>query len=267
MTYSDYLIVTDLDGTLMRAKLGISEKNLAAIRAFTEKGGGFTVATGRELNVSKELLAGIPITEPTIHVNGGYLYDWKRKEILEPHYMPQGFSEKIRAIMDRFPRIDCHFSTHRAVNLLTSGDVLRQYYPDNEFFYYNFTNIPENVYGYILTCPPEQMSEIRAFAAEVVGNDANVLPSTPFFIEILPVGVSKENALQTLCGLTGRSMRNCVAIGDYENDIGMIRAAGIGAAPENALASVKDAADFVLAPCEKDAIAELIGILEERYID
>ncbi len=266
MNHSDCLIVTDVDGTLMRAGLGVSERNLAAIRSFTEKGGGFTVATGREINISKELLAGVPITAPSIHINGGYIYDWARGEILEPHYMPRDFPEKVRVILGRFPGIDCHFATHRAVNLLTSGDVIRRYYPDREFYYCGFEEIPELVYKYILTCLPEQMAEIRAFAEEVVGADAAVLPSCEFFLELLPVGISKENALRRVCELTGRSIRNCVAAGDYENDIGMIRAAGIGAAPKNALPSVKAAADLLLAPCEEDAIAELIDILEERYI-
>ena len=110
------------------------------------------------------------------------------------------------------------------------------------------------------------MAEIRAFAEEIVGDGAAVLPSCEFFLELLPVGVSKENALQRVCELTGRTIQNCAAAGDYENDIGMVRMAGIGAAPKNALASVKEAANFVLAPCEEDAIAELIDILEERYI-
>jgi len=264
--YSDYLIVTDVDGTLMRAGLGVSKRNLAAIRSFTEKGGGFTVATGREINITKELLAGVPITAPSIHINGGYIYDWERGEILEPHYMPPDFPEKVRAILDRFPGIDCHFATHRAVNLLTSGDVMRRYYPDREFYYCGFGEIPELVYKYILTCLPEEMAEIRAFAEEIVGDGAAVLPSCEFFLELLPVGVSKENALQRVCELTGRTIQNCAAAGDYENDIGMVRMAGIGAAPKNALASVKEAANFVLAPCEEDAIAELIDILEERYI-
>ncbi len=264
--YSDFLIVTDVDGTLMRASLGISEKNLAAIRAFTEKGGGFTVATGREINITKELLAGVPITAPSIHINGGYIYDWEREEILEPHYMPRGFPENVRTILDRFPFIDCHFATHRAVNLLTSGDVMRRYLPDREFYFCGFGDIPEQVYKYILTCPPEEMPEIRAFAGETVGKNADILQSSPFFLELLPAGVSKAKAMRRVCELTGHSIQNCAAAGDYENDLEMIRAAGIGAAPENALASVREAADFVLAPCEEDAIAQLIDILEERYI-
>jgi Cof subfamily protein (haloacid dehalogenase superfamily) len=266
LNYSDFLIVTDVDGTLMRAELGISEKNLAAIRAFTEKGGGFTVATGREINVTKELLEGVPITAPSIHINGGYIYDWERQEILEPHYMPRDFSEKVRLLLDRYPGIDCHFATHRAVNLLTSGDMIRRYLPDREFYSCGFGDIPELVYKYIMTCPPEEMPEIRAFVEELVGNEADVLQSSPFFLELLPVGISKGKALRRVCELTGRSIQNCAAVGDYENDLEMIRTAGIGAAPENAIPAVKEAADYLLEPCEKDAIAELINILEERYI-
>ena len=68
---SDILIVTDVDGTLLRAEQGISAQNLEAIKRFTEKGGHFTVSTGRAIDVAMELLKDIPINVPSIHINGG----------------------------------------------------------------------------------------------------------------------------------------------------------------------------------------------------
>ena len=72
---SDILIITDVDGTLLREKDGISKENLDAIKRFIEKGGHFTVSTGRAIDVARELLKGIPINAPSVHINGGYFYD------------------------------------------------------------------------------------------------------------------------------------------------------------------------------------------------
>ena len=44
---SDFLVVSDMDGTLLRAGIGLPQQNVDAVRAFSEAGGHFTVATGR----------------------------------------------------------------------------------------------------------------------------------------------------------------------------------------------------------------------------
>ena len=46
---SDILIVTDVDGTLLREADGLSAENREAIKRFTDKGGHFTVSTGRAI--------------------------------------------------------------------------------------------------------------------------------------------------------------------------------------------------------------------------
>ena len=87
---SDILIITDVDGTLLREKQGISKENLEAIKRFTDKGGRFTVSTGRAIDVARYLLKDIPINAPSVHINGGYFYDWKKNEIIELSVMDDG---------------------------------------------------------------------------------------------------------------------------------------------------------------------------------
>ena len=51
--YSDKLLVTDIDGTLIDKNGNISEKNKAAIKEFISGGGLFTFATGRSQSVMR----------------------------------------------------------------------------------------------------------------------------------------------------------------------------------------------------------------------
>lgn len=99
---SDILIVTDIDGTLLREKLGISKENLAAIKRFVDKGGHFTVSTGRAIDVTGTVLTGIPINAPSIHINGGYLYDWEKKKILEPNYISPNAKNTVERLHGSF---------------------------------------------------------------------------------------------------------------------------------------------------------------------
>lgn len=53
-------------------------------------------------------------------------------------------------------------------------------------------------------------------------------------------------------------MSRTIAVGDNQNDISMIKAAGLGIAVANAREEVKKAADYVTVSNNDDAIAEII---------
>ena len=264
---SDILIITDVDGTLLLEKDGIYKENLEAIKRFTAKGGHFTVSTGRAIDVAMELLKGIPINAPSVHINGGYFYDWQKGEIIEPNYISPYARFTVKKISEKFDCCDCHFASTDSVNLMTSGKYLKKYIPEREFHFFSggFEDIPENVYKYIVCCDPENMDEIRKFAESVSGREIKIIQSSPFFLEILPPKNSKGKSLERLCEFVGIPLENSVAAGDYENDSDMILAAGIGAAVENAQENLKEKADIILPSCEENAIAHLIEFLEEMY--
>lgn len=265
---SDILIVSDIDGTLLREANGLSEENRAAIKRFTDKGGRFTVSTGRAIEAAKLVLDESVVNAPSIHINGGYFYDWQRDEVIEPNYISPYAKFSVKKLIDKFNNCDCHFVRRGAsVNLLTSGEYLKKYIParELEFFDGGADEVPEDIYKFIVCCDPENMPEIRKFAEGIFSKDVNIIQSSPFFLEILPKCNSKGRALRRLCELLGIPEENSVAVGDYENDIEMITAAGIGAAVDNADDNVKEAADIVLPRCEENAIMHLICFLEEMY--
>ena len=265
---SDILIVSDIDGTLLREADGLSAENREAIKRFTDKGGHFTVSTGRAIEAAKLVLDDSVVNAPSIHINGGYLYDWQKDEVIEPNYLSSYAKFTIKKLMEKFQSCDCHFVRQGAsVNLLTSGEYLKKYIPQRELAFFGGAaeDVPEDIYKFIVCCDPENMPEIRKFAEGAFSRDVSVIQSSQFFLEILPKSNSKGRALRRLCELLGISAENSVAVGDYENDIEMITAAGIGAAVDNATDDVKQAADIVLPRCEENAIMHLICFLEEMY--
>lgn len=79
------------------------------------------------------------------------------------------------------------------------------------------------------------------------------------YLELVPAGVSKGTALRELCDKLGIPIGESIAAGDSNNDIAMLRAAGLGIAVANARDEVKAAADVVLERTAEDgAIAELV---------
>ena len=77
-----------------------------------------------------------------------------------------------------------------------------------------------------------------------------------------PLESSKGKALQVLAGKLGLDMEECVAFGDGENDIAMLKESGIAFAMETAKDVVKSHANYVC-DCVEDVIAYGLGQEEE----
>ena len=61
---------------------------------------------------------------------------------------------------------------------------------------------------------------------------------------------------------TDEKRATIIAVGDYENDIEMLKAADIAACPDNAMESVRNICDIKLCHHDMGAIAQLINILD-----
>ena len=82
----------------------------------------------------------------------------------------------------------------------------------------------------------------------------------------MPKGVNKGLALTKLTEYLRLDQEKTIAIGDYNNDIGMFRAAGLGIAVSNACKAALDAADIVTVSNEEHAIAHIIYDIESGKI-
>ena len=88
---------------------------------------------------------------------------------------------------------------------------------------------------------------------------AEVTQAVSNMLEILPLGNDKARGVATLLAHLGADPARTVAVGDGENDLGMLRLAGCGVAMGNAGDAVKRAADHVLERGnEEDGVAEAV---------
>ena len=69
--------------------------------------------------------------------------------------------------------------------------------------------------------------------------------------------MDKGRALTGLLEKLGLSAADCVAVGDGDNDVGMLKTAGLGVAVESGSDSAKAAADRLCAPADKGGLEEL----------
>ncbi len=75
------------------------------------------------------------------------------------------------------------------------------------------------------------------------------------FLEFIPHHCSKGTALTWLCDAAKIELSQIVAFGDAENDLTMIKNAGLGVAMGNATPDLRQIADHVTATNDDDGIA------------
>ena len=91
--------------------------------------------------------------------------------------------------------------------------------------------------------------------------------SKPNYLEIIPVGVNKANALATLAQSLEVELSQSAAIGDGLNDLEMLREVGLGIAMGNASETVKSVAKWVTGTNEEEGVAQAVRkLVDERLV-
>lgn len=78
------------------------------------------------------------------------------------------------------------------------------------------------------------------------------------YFEAILKGNTKATGMQRMLEAVGISREDSIGVGDSENDLAMLRYAGLGVAMGNATPPAMVAADYVTAPCSQDGIVQMI---------
>jgi Cof subfamily protein (haloacid dehalogenase superfamily) len=92
---------------------------------------------------------------------------------------------------------------------------------------------------------PGRIAELMPTARDKYAGRADTVITEPMFLEFTRHGVHKASALVALSKYLGIEQREVVAFGDGNNDVAMLKWAGLGVAMHHARASAKEAADMV----------------------
>lgn len=106
---------------------------------------------------------------------------------------------------------------------------------------------------------PTHLEAALLQARRDLGGVAAVVASAEHVVEVLPAGVSKGRGLAVLTRLLGVPMPSTLAVGNFFNDIPMLKCAGLGVAVANAPREVRDAATGWAPSNDEDGVAWVIG--------
>ena len=246
MRYDGVLLCSDFDGTL--AYYGkVSKENIEAIKMFQENGGLFTLSTGRTPYFITENFKDLKVNAPMICVNGASIFDCAQNKEL----MTSLLGNTSAFAKDMF----CHKSCQGVRLILQDystvaiekGDVetLQKHVNDPMFkmvYVFEDTEAPiENLNKYI----------------KLYGNEFYFSRSWEYSLEVSNITATKGKMLQKLKTMLP-NVTTTIGVGDFDNDVSLVKEADIGYAVANAEEVVKEVADRITVPCQENAIAKII---------
>lgn len=268
--FEGILICSDLDGTLLRGDKSISKENLQAIEYFKAEGGIFTFITGRMPYFVSDIYNTVSPNAPFGCINGGGLYDHRKGEYVWTRTLPREALELVEYADKALPGIGIQVNTFEKIYFATENSAMAYFrkvtgLPNITRHYYD---VEEPLAKIVFGDEDEEKIEAldKLLHAHPNAEHFDFIRSERILYEILPRGIHKGVALQKLTEHLGLSPDKTVAVGDYNNDIGMLRFAKCGVAVANATAATKAAADRVTVSNEEHAIAQIIADIETGNI-
>ncbi len=267
--FDGMLLCTDLDDTLLTDNKQVSEKNRKAIDYFKSEGGLFTFSTGRVPMGARLILEYVVPNAPIVCFNGGGIYDFSENKMLWSRKLDSDAISAVEYVDRRLDFVGIEICTEEKIYFSKINAKVREHQvleklPDNDLDYHD---IPEVWQKVLFMTEEHELNTVRRTISESPFADKyTFVQSSPWYYELLPKNSTKGDGLIQLGKLCGIDRSRIIAVGDNENDLEMVKMAGVGIAVENAIPIVKNSADYVTADNNSDAIAKVIYDLENGII-
>ncbi len=255
------MIVSDMDGTLLRSDCTISSKNVDAIHKAIGQGIKFVLATGRPIQGVRDYAAKLGLSGPIITYNGAVVVDFPSEKILYEECMDRHDAELSLTLGQEYDTTMCIWSKGRLfVNKMNErADDYMKISGVEPVLVTDFSEILDDGITKILWYDtPEMIGRMPDEMAKKGFTSTTFCLSRPYFLEFFSSKASKAAALAKICEINGIAPAEVIALGDAPNDLSMLEFAGLGVAMDNALDEVKAAVNTVTKSNDEDGVAEVI---------
>jgi Cof subfamily protein (haloacid dehalogenase superfamily) len=264
------LLALNIDGTLLRSNGRLQPSTKEAIEYVKDKGIYVTLVTNRHFQSAKKLAKVLKLESLLVTHGGAFISE----NLDEPLFEKRISEEATFNLVQVLENFKCNIRiTHERFSIgnrrkiasnLLSKSILNT--SDSMFYPVQFVDS----LGDSLRDEPVSATKIDVhFSSEDEKEEAakllfdafdmvDVKVNQPKKLEIVKNGVSKENGLRALVSHLNIPLEKTVAIGDAEDDAGMITSAGLGVAMWNAPFEVKRAADWVTRSNNQQGVAYMV---------
>lgn len=262
----DYkLIALDIDGTLTNSRKEITPRTRYALLEAQAQGKKIILASGRHP------IGVYPIARDLrLDLNGGYIMSFNGGKIIEcatnrtivTKLFPREYLADIVSVLkdsnitvitwdDRRIYADSKRNDYTDVE----QDVLKTEMVVVDDF---VSEIKFDINKILLAGEPDELDEYQKILAKRYDGLLEVYKSAPYFLELMPLGVSKGSMLPMLLDKLGVKRDELIAFGDEYNDMTMIGYAGMGVAMANGEPEVQKIANYVCPSNDEDGVADTL---------
>ncbi len=268
------LVAIDLDGTLLDSTKEISTRNKKAIASAIEKGVKIVICSGRVYSGARLYAKQIDSRDPIIACNGAVIAEKVDGRVIYSNYL---HTEACMKINDIFHKNDLYFHVYAGDTMYTEklGFTSLKYFEKNkslpkedrvdieivEDMAAKLKSISGRVLKFVAVADNKELLKIARCEIEQLQN-VDVMSSNYDNFEVMQKGVNKGEALKKVSEYLKIPPSEMIAIGDNENDVSMLKYAGLSIAMENGEDIAKEVAQYVTASNNDDGVAQAI----ERFI-
>ena len=261
------LIAFDMDGTLLDSDKKIRQDSIDMIHAAADAGKIVCLSTGRCMAELKEYMEQLSVLQYIIGASGAFVFDVKNNRELSSAPLPV---ETVRCMMQKVKDMDLMMQMLSEHSIVQKDKVrhMEDYQmgiykplfesialqPDDLYTFYEQNPIP--LYKLNLYCKnPEERALLRERFAPLGLVLVNAETTS---LECSAPHVSKGQGLRELCEYLHISMEQTIAVGDADNNLDILKQAGLAVAMGNANENVKNIADVIVNDNDHGGCAQTI---------
>lgn len=253
-----HLIAIDSDGTLRKSDGTISAKTKEIISKLINDNNIVVICTARPRYHTLKIASEVNSSDYLISSNGTEIYDNKNKKNIYGEYLPHDICKKI---YDDTKKLNIRvlfvcenteyvtkFVRNESQILLTDDNI-------NELFNLDIKQVM------VIDEDKDTVNKYKDELSKI--NQINIVDSSSDNKEyksfsMISSNTSKGSALKVLAKYLNIPIKNTVAIGNDNNDISMIKMAGIGVAVANATDDLKKYANIITDSNDEDGVANYL---------
>ncbi|MEG2080865.1 MAG: HAD hydrolase family protein [Oscillospiraceae bacterium] len=268
--FSNWLVATDIDGTLNNKLRHLPKKNLDAITEFVvEKKGNFTLASGRNPNSMRKTFESLPISKtPVVLFNGAGVYDYNTEKMLWFKEINEEGVLLTKSVIKKFPSVEVEIVTKDMMycinaHLFVGAMLLVDKTPSKHC---KIGEVPTNGWAKVIFMGmPNLISEVKKYLLSIEAPNVNFMSSSIASFEMLDGGVHKGVGVMKVAEILGVDYKHTAAIGDYFNDYEMLKSVYLPACCKQAPKGMHEIAKFEACHCNKGAVSDLLQYIMNVY--
>lgn len=254
------IIISDLDGTLLRSDKTISEKSINILRECKNNGDELIFATARPPRAIKQYIPNVLKSEIIICYNGALVL--KGNDIL---YEMKISKNDILEIIEIAKKYNLHQICLEINDKLYSNFDVTDYFGDVPSEVMDIRKLNFEKASKLIFCTHGSIN--KEFIKELPDECKAVITDNGTLCQIMHTDVSKWNSIQHVLQYLNRDVSEVIAFGDDYNDMEMIEKCGIGVAMSNAVEELKSVAKFISKSNDEDGVATFLESNSYIYVN